>query len=60
MFLQSYNFTIIHNAGMNNVLADVLLQIYEQRTADTEAEIIEDLTINKLFSALTFLLSPSS
>jgi hypothetical protein len=59
MFLQSYDFTIIYNGGRNNVLADTLSQIYEERTANTKAEIMEDQTINKSFSALTILLSPS-
>jgi hypothetical protein len=56
MFLQSCDFTIIHNAGKNNILADALSQIYEEGIANTEAEILEDPTINKSFSALTFLL----
>jgi hypothetical protein len=54
MFLQSNDFTIIYTAGKNNLLADALSKIYEERTADTEAEIMEDPTINKLFSVLTF------
>jgi hypothetical protein len=58
--LEVYNFIIIHTVGKNNMLIDILLQIYEERTADTEAEIMKDPTINKSFSALTFLLSPPS
>jgi hypothetical protein len=58
MFLQFYDFTIIHTAGKNNVLTDVLSRIYEERTANTEAEIMEDSTINELFSTLILLLSP--
>jgi hypothetical protein len=54
MFLQSYDFTIIHSVGRNNLLANALSQIYEQRTANTEAEIMKDPTINKSFSALIF------
>jgi hypothetical protein len=34
------------------MLADVLSQIYEERTANTEAEIMEDPTVNKPFSVL--------
>jgi hypothetical protein len=60
MFLQSYDFTIIYTAGRNNVLTGALSQIYKERTSNTEAEIIEDPTINKSFSALTFLLSSLS
>jgi hypothetical protein len=60
MFLQSYDFTIIHTVGKNNILIDILSQMYTERTANTEAEIMEDSTINKLFSALTLLLSPPS
>jgi hypothetical protein len=59
MFLQSYNFTNIHTTGKHNVFADVLQRIYEGSTANTEAEIMEDPTINKSFSTLTFLLSLS-
>jgi hypothetical protein len=55
IFLQSYDYTIIHTAWKNNVFANTLLQIYEKRTPDTEAEIMEDTTINKSFSTLTFL-----
>jgi hypothetical protein len=60
MFLQLYNFTIIYTEGKNNVLADTLSWIYGQRLANTEAEIMEDPTINKSFSVLTFLLLLSS
>jgi hypothetical protein len=60
MFLQSCDFTIIHTAGKNNVLADALSRIYEERTTNTQAEILEDPTINKLFSTLTFQLTPPS
>jgi hypothetical protein len=60
MFLQSYDFTIIHTAGKNNVLTNVPSGIYEERTADTEAVVMEDQTINKSFSALIYLISPSS
>jgi hypothetical protein len=60
MFSQSCDFTIIHTAGKNNVVANVLSQIYEERTANIEVEIMEDPTINKSISALTSLLIPSS
>jgi hypothetical protein len=60
IFLQSYDFTIIHTIKKNNILVDMLLKICEKRTANTEEEIMEDPTINKSSSALTFLLlSPS-
>jgi hypothetical protein len=55
MFLLSYDFTIIYTTGRSNVLADTLSQIYEERTIDTEEEIMEDPTINRSFSALTVL-----
>jgi hypothetical protein len=55
-FLISQLFTLQEKI---NVLAKVLSQIYEKSTAKTEAEIMEDLTINKSYSALTFLLSSS-
>jgi hypothetical protein len=38
----------------------MLSRIYKKRTANTEEEIREDLTINKSFSVLTFSLSSSS
>jgi hypothetical protein len=38
------------------VFADTLSKIYEERTAKTKEEIIEVPTINKSFSAFTFLL----
>jgi hypothetical protein len=59
-FLQSYDFTIIHTAGKNQILINKLSRIYEKRTADTEAEIMEDPTINMSFPALTFPLISSS
>jgi hypothetical protein len=60
IFLQSNDFRIMYTAGKNKVLTNVLSPTYEERTADTEAEIREDPTIDKSFSALTFLLLPSS
>jgi hypothetical protein len=60
MFLQSYGFTMIYNIGTNNIPTIMLSRIYEKRTADTEEEIMEDPTIKKSFSALTFLLTLSS
>jgi hypothetical protein len=60
IFLQSYDFKPIHTAGKNNILGDTLSKSYEKRTDNTEAEIIEDSTIDKSFSALIFLVSLSS
>jgi hypothetical protein len=60
MFLQFFDFTIIYTVGKNIVLTDTLSGISEERTAYTEVKIMEDPTINKLFSALTHLLLPPS
>jgi hypothetical protein len=42
MFQQSFDFTIIHTAGKNNILVNTLSRIYEERTANAEEEIMED------------------
>jgi hypothetical protein len=60
MILQYYDLTIIHTAGKNNILTDARSRIYEERTVNIEAGIMEDPTINKSFSALTFQLLLSS
>src|SRR5207253_11139708 len=46
MFLQSYDFDIIHMPGKNNVLADALSRIYEETPASQE-EILIDPTEKK-------------
>jgi hypothetical protein len=56
----SFNtFIILHITGKNNILIDILLRIYEERTANSVEELTEDLTINKFFSAFTFQLTLS-
>jgi hypothetical protein len=56
MFLQSYDFTIIHSLR-KNILVNTQLRIHEKRTIDTEEKIMKVPTINKLFSTFTFLLT---
>ena len=36
MYLHSYDFDLIHIPGMDNVLADALSRVYEERQARTE------------------------
>jgi hypothetical protein len=48
MFLQFYDFTIIHTVGKNNILTAGLSRIYEERMVNTEEKIIEDSTRNEV------------
>ena len=58
MFLQHYDFTIVHTAGKDNALADALSRIYEERDAESEAELMADPTIRTQESAFNNM-SPS-
>jgi hypothetical protein len=51
MFLQGYDFTIVHTAGKVNVLADVLSRIYQKREAESSTDILTDPTISAYLSA---------
>jgi len=56
MFLQSYNFDIIHRPGKDNILADALLRIYEARGASTDMILVdpsEKKAIQGPYSAMT-------
>ena len=46
MYLQSYDFDIIHRPGKANVLADALSRVYEEREASAEMTLV-DPTENK-------------
>jgi hypothetical protein len=46
MFLQGYDFTIVHTAGKDNILADALSRIYEEREPESNTELLEDPTIS--------------
>ena len=52
MFLQGYDFTIVHTAGKDNVLTDALSCIYEEREPESSAELLVDPTISAQTSAL--------
>ena len=41
MFLQSYDFDIIHRPGKDNVLADALSRIYEEREASADMILVD-------------------
>ena len=41
MFLQSYDFDIIHRPGKDNVLADALSRIYEERVASADMILVD-------------------
>ena len=41
MYLQSYEFDIIHISGKNNVLADALSRVYEEREASAEMTLVD-------------------
>ena len=41
MYLQSYDFDIIHIPGRNNVLADALSRVYEEREASAEMPLVD-------------------
>ena len=51
MYLQSYDFDIIHIPGKDNVLADALSRVYEEREASTE--MIQVLGIPNIYEALS-------
>jgi len=40
MFLQSYDFNIIHRPGKHNVLADALSRIYQEREASADMIVV--------------------
>ena len=41
MYLQSYDFDIIHIPGKDNVLADALSRVYEEREASAEMVLVD-------------------
>src|SRR5688500_249321 len=47
MFLQSYDFTIVHTSRKNNILADALSRIYEEQEPDTNMEYLIDPTLKE-------------
>ena len=56
MYLQSYDFDIIHILGKDNVLADALSRVYEEREASAEMILVdstEKKNIKGPFSAMT-------
>jgi len=56
MFLQSYDFNIIHRPGKDNVLADALSRIYEEREASADMILVdptEKTAIKGLYYAMT-------
>jgi len=56
MFLQSYNFITIHKPGKDNVLADTLSRIYEEREACSNMILVdptEKQARKELYSAMT-------
>ena len=56
MFLQSYNFDIIHRPGKDNILADALSRIYEEREASADMILVdptEKKVLNGPSSAMT-------
>jgi len=56
MFLQSYDFDIIHQPGKDNVLADALSRIYEEREASADLILVdptEKKAIKGPYSAMT-------
>ena len=56
MYLQSYDFDIIHMPGKDNVLADALSSVYQEREASTEMTLVdptEKKNIKGPHSALT-------
>ena len=56
MFLRSHDFDIIHIPGKNNVLADALSRVYEEREVSAEMTLVdptEKKNINGPYSAMT-------
>ena len=56
MFLQSYDFDIIHRPGKDNVLAEALSRIYEEREASADMILVdptEKKAIKGPYSAMT-------
>ena len=58
MFLHSYDFNIIHRPGRDNVVADTLSKIYEEREVRPRANMIlvdpvKKKAIKRLYSATT-------
>ena len=56
MFLQSYDFDIIHRLGEDNLLADAFSRINEERKASTDIILVdatEKKVINGPYSAMT-------
>ena len=56
MYLQSYNLDTIHRPGKDNVLADVLSSVYEEREASAEMILVEPTekkNIKGLYSTMT-------
>ena len=56
MYLQSYDFDIIHRPGKDNVLADGLSRVYEEHEASAEMTLIDPTEKNNIkgpYSAMT-------
>ena len=56
MYLQSYDFNIIHILGKDNVLADALSRVYEEGEASTEMTLVDPTEKQNLkgpYSAMT-------
>jgi len=56
MFLQCYDFDIIHRPGKDNVLADALSRIYEEHEASADMILVDPTdkkAIKNLYSAMT-------
>jgi hypothetical protein len=58
MFLQGHDFTIVHTVGNDNVLADALSRIYQEREPESSTEFLADPTISAHLSALASSSNP--